>query len=585
MRIVGRTGDAMLDSDATTGAGTRSGSTLNPKNMTAKERAALRARLAAETAARKTTGVTEKALDAAQAAIADATAAPGETAAEAAAAAAAEAETALLTADFQSMLAGEQRTTATVIEGLDAAEKARLAAEAKAKEDAAKKAEADAKAEEVRKAQQKAADAAAAAAAAEEERLKKLAKEAADKAAELEKKAKEDKERLEKLLKEAKEKGDADAIAAAEKAQVAADAKAAKEKKEAEEKAAAAEKARLEAEAKAKAAQDALDKVNAAIAANANINKAGNVITPVTGPYDTVLGAATAADKAAAEYAKEQAKIAEEQKRLAVSQTLTDRFTKYNLTGLIPTIKRLAQEGATESTITFALQETDDYKTRFKANEDRIKKGLSVLSPAEYLNIEDGYRQILRSYGLSQFDNDEYVSQFISNDMSPAELSNRVVTAVQRVRNADPAISKTLKDYYGIGNDDLVAYVLDPNQQLQKIERQVAAAEIGTAARVQGLEAGVSVAEQLAAQGVTQAQAQRGYSTIADILPTAEKLSDIYGGVEDTYRQAEAEQEVFNQLASAQRKRQRLTQREIAQFSGQSGLGRTSLDRESRGQF
>jgi hypothetical protein len=45
----------------------------------------------------------------------------------------------------------------------------------------------------------------------------------------------------------------------------------------------------------------------------------------------------------------------------------------------------------------------------------------------------------------------------------------------------------------------------------------------------------------------------------------------------DTYGQGQAEQEVFNQLASAQRARERLTAREVAQFSGTSGVGRTSL--------
>jgi hypothetical protein len=169
----------------------------------------------------------------------------------------------------------------------------------------------------------------------------------------------------------------------------------------------------------------------------------------------------------------------------------------------------------------------------------------------------------------AQFDNDQYVRQFIENDISAAELSDRVSTAVQRVQNADPAIGRTLRDYYGIGQTDLVAYVLDPNQQLQKIQRQVAAAEIGTAARIQGLEAGVTVSEQLAAQGISQAQAQKGYATIADILPTSEKLSQIYGTTLEGYGQVEAEQEVFNTLASAQRKRQRLIGREVAEFSGQ----------------
>jgi len=271
--------------------------------------------------------------------------------------------------------------------------------------------------------------------------------------------------------------------------------------------------------------------------------------------------------------------------RRGIFDVLTDRFKRYGLESLVPRVRDLIINGATEDTITIQLQETPEYQRRFRANQERIRKGLSVLTPTEYLNAEDAYRQILRAYGLNQFDNDDYVSQFISNDISAAELSSRVVNAVQRVRNADPAVSKTLRDFYGIGQNDLVAYVLDPNQQLPKIERQIAAAEIGTAARRQGIETGVGVAEQLAAQGITQAEAQKGYATIADILPTAEKLSQIYKGVEEEYDLAQAEQEVFNTLASAQRRRQRLTQREFAAFSGQSGLGRTSLSQQSGGQF
>ncbi len=60
--------------------------------------------------------------------------------------------------------------------------------------------------------------------------------------------------------------------------------------------------------------------------------------------------------------------------------------------------------------------------------------------------MEDSYRQALRAYGLKQFDTDDYVSQFIANDISANELSNRIVTAVQRVQNADPAITKQLRE-------------------------------------------------------------------------------------------------------------------------------------------
>ena len=264
---------------------------------------------------------------------------------------------------------------------------------------------------------------------------------------------------------------------------------------------------------------------------------------------------------------------------------VVDRLNRYNLGSLAPLIKKLAIEGATEATIMLRLQDEPLYQERFKANQTRISKGLKALTPSEYLTLEDDYRQVLRAYGLTQFDNDSYVSQFLANDISVSELSNRVVAAVQRVRNADPAVSSMLKSYYGISNNDLVAYVLDPNQQFQKIERQIAASEIGVAAGRQGINIGVPVAEQLAAQGISQAEAQRGYATIADILPTAKKLSDIYGNVLEGYDLAEAEQEVFNQLASAQRKRRALTEREVAAFSGTSGLGRTSLTQQSGGQF
>ena len=358
------------------------------------------------------------------------------------------------------------------------------------------------------------------------------------------------------------------AQAAADKA--AADAAAAAARTAAE---AAAAKAAQEAAALA-AAQAAAALAAAQAGSNASIKALQDQIAALT----RQLSGNTAADKAAADAAKYN-------ERISIYSSMADRFNKYGLTGLANKIKELAIAGATEATITLQLQETPEYQQRFAANADRIKKGLAALTPAEYVNVEDSYRQVLRAYGLKQFDNDAYVRQFIANDMSPTELSNRVVTAVQRVQNADPAIVNQLKQYYGIGATDMVGYVLDPEQQFQKIERQIAASEIGVAAGRQGLKAGVSVAEQLAAQGVTEAEARKGYATIADILPTAEKLSDIYGTTLDEYRQAEGEQEVFNSLASAQRKRQALTARELAAFSGASGTNKTSLTTSAVGQF
>lgn len=358
------------------------------------------------------------------------------------------------------------------------------------------------------------------------------------------------------------------------------------------------ERLRREAEEKLRLALEELERVRAAAAAAAAANDANALATAqaALARAQEIANAAAAAQTAAAQQTAQDAAAvaaataAAEAERVAaqresVGKIVSDRFAQYGLSSLGTKVLDLARKGYTEATITLELQNSDEYKARFAANAERQKKGLSVLSPAEYLSVEDAYRQTLRAYGLNQFDNDTYVRQFISNDVSPSELSTRVITAVQRVQNADPVVARTLRDYYGIGSADMVAYVLDPNEQLPKIQRQVAAAEIGAAARLQGLEAGVSVSEQLASQGITQAEAQKGYATIADILPTAEKLSSIYGSQLDKYSQAEAEQEVFNTLASAQRKRKALIERETSAFGAKSGTSRASLSTGLGGQI
>jgi hypothetical protein len=74
--------------------------------------------------------------------------------------------------------------------------------------------------------------------------------------------------------------------------------------------------------------------------------------------------------------------------------------------------------------------------------------------------------------------------------------------------------------------------------------------------------------------------ARRGFANVAEVLPTAEKLSGIYGNVLEQYGRQQAEEEQFKGLASAQRKREQLTQREIAAFSGEAGPGRGAFSEE-----
>ena len=142
-----------------------------------------------------------------------------------------------------------------------------------------------------------------------------------------------------------------------------------------------------------------------------------------------------------------------------------------------------------------------------------------------------------------------------------------------------------------------MAVALDPATQLPVITRKIQAAEIGGAALAQNLTIGMTAApevksgytnvtrkglgvEELLAQGVDLETARRGFANVAEVLPTAEKLSAIYGGVLDQYGRQQAEEEQFKGLASAKRKREQITEREIAAFSGEAGAGRGAFAKE-----
>ena len=239
------------------------------------------------------------------------------------------------------------------------------------------------------------------------------------------------------------------------------------------------------------------------------------------------------------------------------------------------------------------MRETPAYKKRFAANAQRVAKGLGALSEAEYIGLEDQYQNIMRNYGLpaSYYEKGDLGVQpgfekFLANDVSAAELEDRIVTAQKRVINANPEVADALKQFYpDITNGDILAYTLDPTQGLEAIKRKVTAAEIGGAAMAQGLATGVSRAEELARYGVTKDQAQQGFETVAGIAPRGGQLAAIYG--QDPYTQATAETEVFGLggSAEAKKKREKLSALETSAFSGQSGMTQGALARDRAGAF
>ena len=261
-------------------------------------------------------------------------------------------------------------------------------------------------------------------------------------------------------------------------------------------------------------------------------------------------------------------------------------FTNYGLETLAPKIQEFVQAGFSPDTVTLKLQETPEYQQRFIGNTARKKAGLSVLSPKEYLATEDAYRQIMRTTGLPKgfYDSPDDFSKFIEIDVSPTELKQRVDLAQTAIDNADPYYTRTLQEMYGLSNGDMIAQVLDPQRALPFITKQAQAVQFGAAAVRQGLQVAKPVAEQYAGMGVTEQQAEQGFQAVAQILPTAERLGQIYG---QNYNQEQALSEVFGgpMSADAIQRRRRLVEMEQSSFAGRAGVGRSSLAQGTQGQI
>ena len=325
-----------------------------------------------------------------------------------------------------------------------------------------------------------------------------------------------------------------------------------------------------------------------------NVGDINTILTEIAGitgkPADLITPPSGGNIDALTQLQRDQAAAA----RKDAFKLLEDVFSQYGLQELVPSIRSLMTNNNIGPNEAALLLKTDPaynapYLKRFAGNTERVKKGLNALSEADYINLEDQYSTAMKAYGVSNLATRDEMASLIANDISQVELKRRLDLAVTQVKNADPNITKMLRQYYpGITDTDLTSYFLNPEKTLPDLQKKVTSAEIGAAALEQGAQYGIqgTRAEELATMGVTQETARTGFQKVATVLPESKKLSDIYGEANINYTQGTAEDEFLGGSASAARKRKQLAQLESASFSGQSGVERgTSLNKNLQGKF
>ena len=337
-------------------------------------------------------------------------------------------------------------------------------------------------------------------------------------------------------------------------------------------------------------------KISATSAAKAKTDKAAKDKAAADAAKDKASAAAIAEAErlrreaeAEAERLRNRIVIDDTEERIDSIAYLQDLFAQYGLASLANTIVDLKQQGLTDRLVSIKLKETPEYKQRFIGNENRKKAGLQPLTPAEYISAESSYKKVMRDSQLPAgfYDQPEDFAKFLGNDVSPSELQSRVEIANQSIQNADPFYTDSLRKLYGLQSGDMLAYALDPERALPFITRQQKAAQFGAEAARQGLQVTTPMAETYTGQlGVSQEQARQGFEQVAQVLPAAQRLSQITPGGQPVGME-EVTSAVFGGAGSAEYKQrlQKLSEQEQARFAGQAGVGRGSLSRNMSGQI
>jgi hypothetical protein len=231
------------------------------------------------------------------------------------------------------------------------------------------------------------------------------------------------------------------------------------------------------------------------------------------GPSQAELDAANNA--AAMERQKQQQEYEKAVRERAAIDAVQSAFAQYGLQSLFGKVEEYARAGYNADAIVMQLRQTPEYKARFPAMQSLMDKGRAI-TEAQYIDYERNTAAIEQRYGLPNGMLMGHVTDLLTNEVSLAELNDRVTLASADSLNAPQDLRDTLQNYYGLDPDTaLAAYYLDPDIALPLLEKQSAAARIGVWGSRQGMQGvNVGMAEYLQELGVNEQRAAEGFGNV-----------------------------------------------------------------------
>lgn len=225
------------------------------------------------------------------------------------------------------------------------------------------------------------------------------------------------------------------------------------------------------------------------------------------------------------------------------------------------------------------LINTKSYYERFgSVNEARLKQGYKALDEKTIVGMEDEYQKVLTSYNMPTgfYDQTTDFQSFLKNNLTNVDVAN-VIQAYRDfvTTGTDSNIRKQLKESYGIGDEALTAYMIDPTKG-QAILEQISGKNMNTAAALlEGLTAEqANMAQAYGAGSLGYGTQRQKYSQVQRELQTTGNLAAIYG---ENFGAKEAIAAEFGGDVTAQAQAARIKATGAAAFGGTSGLGSKAL--------
>lgn len=250
---------------------------------------------------------------------------------------------------------------------------------------------------------------------------------------------------------------------------------------------------------------------------------------------------------------------------------LQSTLDTYGLGDLVDWAWTQLQGGVSEDTILLDLRNQPAFRQRFPGLYARQERGLAPISPAEYVAYEQQARQIMRQFGMPEgfFDSHDDFALFIAEDVSVAELYERIQGGFRDVAYAPQAVRDVFAEWFGASGDSaLAAFFLDPERATPLLQNMKVDAEIGGAARMAGVRTGFSTARALREHGVTYEAAVQGFGRVRSLDPLyAETVSEF----DDFTAEGVGTSAVFGLDPAASRVLERRRQRRLSAFEGGGG--------------